>query len=432
MILTLCISGATVLLMILSVIFKPYLQIKKLKIGLYYLITVVGAILLLATGALPLSTALDGITTPSAVNPIKILALFLSMTLISVFLGDAGFFDWVAAKLFAVSRGGVKLFILLYLIVAVLTVFTSNDVIILTLTPPICIFAKRAKISPIPYLIGEFVAANTWSMALIVGNPTNVYIASGAGIPFLQYFCDMALPTLLGGIVSLCILLALFYKPLTRDVHQDTDELIEPIVVRRTPLILALIHLGACIILLAVSEFINVEMWLVCTLICVSLFVFNLIYAILRDKNLTHLTGVLKKAPYELIPFVLSMFIIVLALDHCGFTAILSSALLTGDGLDGLIIGATSGLSANILNNIPMSVLFEKIVVGANASAVYGAIIGSNVGAFITPVGALAGIMWNKILTEHGVKLSFAKFILYGVAVAIPTLAVSCLTLLIL
>ena len=79
-----------------------------------------------------------------------------------------------------------------------------------------------------------------------------------------------------------------------------------------------------------------------------------------------------------------------------------------------------------------MSVLFEKIVVGANASAVYGAIIGSNVGAFITPVGALAGIMWNKILTEHGVKLSFAKFILYGVAVAIPTLAVSCLTLLIL
>ena len=77
-----------------------------------------------------------------------------------------------------------------------------------------------------------------------------------------------------------------------------------------------------------------------------------------------------------------------------------------------------------------MSVLFERIIDGASLPAIFGAIIGSNVGAFITPVGALAGIMWNKILAEHSVKLPFVKFIAYGVVVAIPTLCACILGLL--
>ena len=72
-----------------------------------------------------------------------------------------------------------------------------------------------------------------------------------------------------------------------------------------------------------------------------------------------------------------------------------------------------------------MSVLFERIIDGNSMHALYGAVIGSNIGAFISPVGALAGIMWNKILSGYGVKLSFIKFVLYGVAIAIPTLIAS-------
>lgn len=76
-----------------------------------------------------------------------------------------------------------------------------------------------------------------------------------------------------------------------------------------------------------------------------------------------------------------------------------------------------------------MSVLFERIIDGKSLPALYGAVIGSNVGAFITPVGALAGIMWNKILNRYGVKLSFLKFMLYGFIVAVPTLITTLLTL---
>lgn len=80
-----------------------------------------------------------------------------------------------------------KLFFLLYIVTSVLTVFTSNDVIILTFTPFICYFAKNCEIDPVPYIVTEFVAANTWSMLFIIGNPTNIYLATTYGVGFAEY-----------------------------------------------------------------------------------------------------------------------------------------------------------------------------------------------------------------------------------------------------
>ena len=50
-------------------------------------------------------------------------------------------------------------------------------------------------------------------------------------------------------------------------------------------------------------------------------------------------------------------------------------------------------------------------------------VIGSNLGAFFTPVGALAGIMWSGILKRHGVKFGYGDFLKMGVTVALPALA---------
>jgi arsenical pump membrane protein len=124
------------------------------------------------------------------------------------------------------------------------------------------------------------------------------------------------------------------------------------------------------------------------------------------------------------------MFIIVLALKQNGITDLLGSVLVNKNKFDGVGFGFLSAISSNLLNNIPMSVLFEKIISGASLPAVCGAIIGSNLGAFITPVGALAGIMWSKILTKYDIKMPFSKFLLYGSAVALPTILTSTLSLL--
>ena len=173
MALTLTICIATCMVMILGVLFFPKIRLGPLRMGSYWLVAMIGALLLLATGRVPLSTVWEALVSDTAINPLKILILFISMTILSIYLDELGFFRYLANKtLKRAGKNQVKLFFYLYLIVSVLTVFTSNDVIILSFTPFICYFARNAKINAVPYLAAEFVAANTWSMALIIGNPT--------------------------------------------------------------------------------------------------------------------------------------------------------------------------------------------------------------------------------------------------------------------
>ncbi len=440
MILTAIISSVTVLAMAGAVLIKPYARIKKFNIGLYWVICLLGASLLIATGCIDFKSIWAGITANTSVNPIKILTLFLSMTLLSVYLGDAGFFDYVADLIFRKLKGSqLKLFLALYAVVSILTVFTSNDVIILTFTPAICIFAKKARISPMPYLVGEFISANTWSMSLIVGNPTNVYLASSAGVGFSQYLKVMALPAVVGGLTGLAMLLIIFHKQLKTPMVSsdfagqskvDISSSLGAVKIEKPTMIVAIFHLVFCIVLLAISDYIGVEMWFICLICAVSLTAFDLIYDLTRFHTAKPIVKSLSKEPYELIPFVLSMFVIVLALKQNGITDVLRNLFVAGEKIDCLHVGFISALSSNLLNNIPMSVLFESIT-SNNLPAVYGAVVGSNIGAFITPVGALAGIMWNKILAQQGVKLPFVRFVFYGVIVAIPTLLTTLFTLLI-
>ncbi|MDY6367360.1 MAG: ArsB/NhaD family transporter [Clostridia bacterium] len=429
MIFTVSVFTVSALCTLFSVLFKPYVKIGKVRFGLYWVFPFIGAIIILCS-AMPFDFALNGLTANTPVNPLKTLALFFSVSLLSLFLGNAGFFDYVAEKVFSKSKNGVRLFVSLYVTVAILTIFTSNDVVILTFTPPVCIFCRKAGISPIPYLFGEFVAANTWSMALIIGNPTNVYLAGSAGIDFFSYFKVMAVPTIVAGLTSFFILLLIFKKPLTAKKDEFVGENNSSVKLNRFLAVVGIIHLAACLILLAIADFIGLQTYLACVFPAASLTLIFIIYGIVKEKSLIRLLNVFKGAPYELIPFIISMFVLSLSLEYCGFTAKLSSALLSNDKVDGISFGFLSAAAANLLNNIPMSVLFERIIGLNSLPATYGAIIGSNIGAFITPVGALAGIMWNKILTGYGFKFPFGKFIKYGVLVAIPTLAVATATLL--
>ena len=267
----------------------------------------------------------------------------------------------------------------------------------------------------------EFVAANTWSLLLLIGNPTNIYISGAFGISFAEYFLHMALPTLAAGFTSLIVMLLLFGKRLKAQV--DTQAEIEK--VNDKPLMaVALAHLIACIIFLAISQYLSLEMWLISLCVSVSAVVCSVAVLLVRKKSLSPVARALAGMPFEIIPFVIGMFIIVMGLDSTGITDILAEFIGIGDGI--LSYGISALLSSNLLNNIPMSVLFSKILaVDPSMPSVYATIAGSNIGAFLTPVGALAGIMWSNLIRENNVKLSVGKFISYGAAIGIPTMLAS-------
>ena len=90
-------------------------------------------------------------------------------------------------------------------------------------------------------------------------------------------------------------------------------------------------------------------------------------------------------------------------------------------------------LPAVIVMTIPMSVLFSNIInisdLGLKYEAIYSTIIGSNLGAFLTPVGALAGIMFTDLVKKQDIDFSFLTFIKYGIIISIPTLIVALMAL---
>ena len=352
------------------------------------------------------------------------------MTMISIFLDELGFFAKVANYVLEKTKDSqFKIFIAFYALVSILTMFTSNDIIILTFTPFIILFCKNAKVSPIPYLVSEFCAANTWSMMFIIGNPTNIYLAESLGVDFVQYFLKMAIPTLLAGIVEFCILILVFRKKLKEPIQHEIEKL-PPL--NRFLTIYGLSILIVCTIALVLSSYLNWPMYIIAFVALLTLSLGVLTYSIVAKAMPKQLLNTYKRAPYELIPFVISMFVIVLALSKAGLTEKIAN--LFGIDFLGIKYGFSSLLMANLLNNIPMSVFYssiEQFITDQNAigPALYGSVIGSNIGAFITPIGALAGIMWMGILKSHQVKYSWLDFIKYGLLIGLPVGSVAIFSL---
>ena len=423
MIATIIISSITFVSIALSLFLFPKIRIGKIALSTYWIIALVGASILLIFSLAPIKEVFNQLTANTKINPIKILVLFLSMTLISIFLDEFGLFQYLANLAVKNAKGNqYVLFFSLYALTAALTIFTSNDVVILTFTPFICFFCKRTHLNPLPYLIAEFTAATTWSLMFIIGNPTNIFLATTAGYDFINYFKVMWLPTLGAGLTELLLLFLLFRRKLSEKITDIDVE--EPTVNSKVSLIFGVIHLAVCLVFLVISSYINVEMWLVALICASSLFVFSVLISLVRNKNWGFIPGAMKKLPYQLIPFFLSMFVIVVALNYQGITS--EIAKFFGNQNVIWIYGYTSFISSNVINNIPMSILYSTLSSELEGTtykmAVYASIVGSNIGAFLTPMGALAGIMFTDIVNEHDVKFSFLDFIKYGAIIAIPTI----------
>lgn len=139
--------------------------------------------------------------------------------------------------------------------------------------------------------------------------------------------------------------------------------------------------------------------------------------------------------PWEIVPFVLGMFVLVAGLDANGWVEALARVL--GAALRGNVwlallgVGGVSALLANLLNNQPMTILMTRVVmsdafaagIAASGSASGGGgvellvlasalavVVASNVAACFTVNGALAGIMWQDILVRHGHVVSYVRF----------------------
>ncbi|MDD1674275.1 MAG: hypothetical protein LUQ13_01385 [Methanomicrobiales archaeon] len=442
-ILLLLLFFSTSILTIWLILRHPILRVRihnrDITFQSYFLGALLGPVIILASGVVTVGAAVNGISGTGGSSPLGILILFLSMVFISIYLDVTGFFEYCArtALRFA-GRDGVRLFFALYGTVSVLTIFTSNDIIVLTFTPFIYYFARNAGINPKPYLIAEFFAANTWSMMLYIGNPTNILLASAFGLLFDGYLRWMLLPTLAAGMVSAILLYRIFTKDIQHTLPADN---IDPAsaITDRTGSAIGVLFMSGCILALALAPYFKIDLWVVAltfALVLILLLVLRDVWSGVRKRSVLctrtfAIATTARRMPWTIVPFVLSLFITVEALRIAGITGDVGRILAGWGGgsvvADTWIFGILSALAANLLNNIPMTVAFIPIISvygGDNLqAAVLATTIGSNLGANITPLGSLAGIMWMNILRTRDVRITFGEFVSYGLCVTPLTLA---------
>ena len=418
MVYTIIVSIVALISMIALIIIKPSIRIRCHDYDTFYLPILFAAILLLFNPAFDKSELKNIVLSNSKLNPIKILLLFISISFLSISLDESGFFSFIATRYInRFKRSQYTLFFSLYLLISILTIFTSNDIVILTFTPFILYFSKRGNINPIPYLVMEFVAANTYSIILPIGNPTNIYLSSIFSLDFITYVKHMLIPAFLIGLVSLSTIFILFRKDLKKEI--SVIEMEEASIKDKVGCIISLITLISTTILLVISNYIDIEMWIISSIAAISLLLFLIIYTIIRhDRH--YFINPIKRIPFSLIPFILSMFVIILSINQFGIFNNIYNLIENVESikLRYIIYLFSSTLSSNVVNNIPMTIAFGSILLnGTDINYTYLSIIGSNIGAILTPLGALAGIMWMSILKHNNIKYRFIDFTKNGLII---------------
>lgn len=113
---------------------------------------------------------------------VPIILLILSFAYLSISLDISGFFKAAATYVVGLARGnGHRLLVYVYLLCSALTYFTSNDIVILSMTPLLMHVGDCSSIrDAVPLLTTQYIAANTAAMGLLVGSPTNIILGAFA------------------------------------------------------------------------------------------------------------------------------------------------------------------------------------------------------------------------------------------------------------
>ena len=128
--------------------------------------------------------------------------------------------------------------------------------------------------------------------------------------------------------------------------------------------------------------------------------------------------------------FVLGLGVVVAALATGGLGRLVTAAVPNGHGLGDLLVIALGATAlANLVNNLPATLLLVPLVAPLGTTAVLAALVGLNVGSGLTYPGSLANLLWRRSMTRHGEPPSASDFHRLSALLTPPAVVAAVLTL---
>jgi len=358
------------------------------------------------------------------------IGLLIGMMIIVGITRQSGVFEYLAIKSAKVVGGKpLAIMAILALVTAIASALLDNVTTVLLIVPVTYAITDRLDISPIPFLFAEIIASNIGGTSTLIGDPPNIMIGSAAGLGFMDFVTNLALPVMVILLITIAIMLFMFRKELhtTDERVQSIFELNEKEFIKDWRLLKqSLTILGVTIIGFLLHQSLHLE----------SATIALLGAAVLMLITDEHPEEVLLNIEWPTIFFFAGLFILVGGLVETGVIELIAqrALLITGDNLmlTGMLVLWLSAIASAFVDNIPfvatMIPLLQTMGELSNLPMEptwWALALGACLGGNGTLIGASANVIVAGIAERYGTPIGFVSFMKVGFPLMLLSIALS-------
>lgn len=375
---------------------------------------VLAAGLMLAVGAVSAGDATDG------VRQLFPVVAFLSMILVVAEMCAAeGVFVAVGSVVArSARRSPQRLLLLTFAAAALTTAVLSLDATVVLLTPVVAAAAAGSGLVSRPATYACVRLANSASLLLPVSNLTNLLALPHLDLSFVHFALVMA-PVWLAVLAVEYVGHRLFFAgDLGRATAATPAD--EPVALPVVPLVVVALMLVG----FAVASPLGVAPAWVAAVAALVLAGRSL------HRGRVTPTTVVRSAHVSFAVFVLGLGVVVSALADSFLGDVVARLVPDRTGLAGLLgLALLATVLANLVNNLPATLLLLPLVAPLGTTAVLAALLGLNIGSGLAYPGSLANLLWRRSLARHGDRPSARDFHALSLLVTPPALGVAVVVL---